>query len=199
MPKPSRIWEHFTKLGHVPGLRQKRALCNYCNHELYDAVKRCENHLETCKEADFDILRSYFGPSFRRRNRGQWSTRRNSTIQTVENPIIENSTALPDSSAFSMITDTCSFVSSTKTNMLGEKITMDLMFGLARDLFKIYDSMTGHDLVIHVGQAQNSQCLNAHSPILSARSPYFAAAIANNQIVFHEPSVTPRDFKILMR
>src|SRR5438128_1283441 len=125
MPKAGRIWNHFTKLGHVEGTSQKRARCNYCNYELHDAAKRCEKHLETCKKADLHIIRSYFGPNFQRRNRGQWSTRRSVTVQSsVQNPSIDSSTsALSDASASPMIIDS-SMVSSVGSNLrIGEKFT----------------------------------------------------------------------------
>ena len=54
------IWSHFEKLGNLPGYKQRRARCKYCDYELYDSSGRCEGHLKRCKLAPVQVLQSFF-------------------------------------------------------------------------------------------------------------------------------------------
>ncbi|CAJ0919997.1 3544_t:CDS:2 [Entrophospora sp. SA101] len=45
MPPLSKIWSHFTKLGHEATYKQERAQCNYCSHKLLAAANCCSQHL----------------------------------------------------------------------------------------------------------------------------------------------------------
>ena len=60
MPPLSKIWSHFTKLGHEATYKQERAQCNYCSHKLLAAANRCEQHLKKCTKVSHHVLNEYF-------------------------------------------------------------------------------------------------------------------------------------------
>ncbi|CAG8613337.1 24680_t:CDS:2, partial [Gigaspora rosea] len=41
-------WTYFTKLGHVPGFKQKRRLCTLCNTQINDAIRQARTHNKSC-------------------------------------------------------------------------------------------------------------------------------------------------------
>ncbi|KAG9289080.1 hypothetical protein G9A89_022389 [Geosiphon pyriformis] len=62
------------------------------------------------------------------------------------------------------------------------------------------------DVRIVIGEAPNIRTFHAHSPILAARSPYFAVALSsnelkreNNAIIFAKPNISPKIFEIILR
>ncbi|CAG8468181.1 19222_t:CDS:2 [Racocetra persica] len=76
---------------------------------------------------------------------------------------------------------------------------------LSNDLGYILENCTGHDVIIQAGDGNDMKEFKAHSIILSARCPYFRAAISSNWthkeggfIVFREPSISPRFFQIIL-
>ena len=84
--------------------------------------------------------------------------------------------------------------------------TTEPTFLLSSDLLKIYESSTAYDVLIIAGKEPNIEEFKAHSVILIARSPYFAAALStnwakkeNDVMIFTKPNITPQIFEILLR
>ncbi|CAG8507049.1 15598_t:CDS:2 [Cetraspora pellucida] len=80
-----------------------------------------------------------------------------------------------------------------------------LLTDLSSDLGYILKNCTGHDVIIQAGDGNDMKEFKAHSIILSARCPYFRAAISSNWthkeggfIIFKEPSISPRFFQIIL-
>ena len=85
---------------------------------------------------------------------------------------------------------------------------MTLIFhsGLSKDLSLILNDADDFDVVIQVGENQNSKEFRAHSVILRARSPYFKRALSadwatkeNNMIMFNKPNISPIVFDMILR
>ncbi|KAG9286310.1 hypothetical protein G9A89_014297 [Geosiphon pyriformis] len=77
---------------------------------------------------------------------------------------------------------------------------------LSNDFGNLLDSQNFSDVKIVVGEAPNIKTFHAHSPILAARSPYFAVALSsngikreNNTIIFDKPNISPKIFDIILR
>ncbi|KAG9294310.1 hypothetical protein G9A89_001815 [Geosiphon pyriformis] len=77
---------------------------------------------------------------------------------------------------------------------------------LSDDFGNLLDSQNFSDVKIVVGEAPNIRTFHAHSPILAARSPYFAVALSsngikreNNPIIFDKPNISPKIFEIILR
>ncbi|KAG9301909.1 hypothetical protein G9A89_004589 [Geosiphon pyriformis] len=77
---------------------------------------------------------------------------------------------------------------------------------LSDDFGNLLDSQNFSDVRIVIGEAPNIRTFNAHSPILAARSPYFAVALSsngikreNNAIIFAKPNISPNIFEIILR
>ena len=85
---------------------------------------------------------------------------------------------------------------------------MTLIFhsGLSKDLSLILDDADDYNVVIQVGENQNTKEFRAHSVILRARSPYFKSALStnwitkkDNMIMFNKPNVTPTVFDTILK
>ena len=61
---------------------------------------------------------------------------------------------------------------------------MALIFhsGLSKDFSLILNDSDDFNVIIHVGESQNTKEFRAHSVILRARSPYFKSALSANWI-----------------
>ncbi|KAG9284000.1 hypothetical protein G9A89_005329 [Geosiphon pyriformis] len=77
---------------------------------------------------------------------------------------------------------------------------------LSNDFGNLFNSQKFSDIRIIVGEAPNIRTFHAHSQILAARSPYFAAALSsnwikreNNIIIFPKPNISPKIFEIILR
>jgi hypothetical protein len=78
--------------------------------------------------------------------------------------------------------------------------------GLSKDLSLILNDADDFNVIIQVGENQNTKEFHAHSVILRARSPYFKCAFSsnwiskkNNMIIFNKPNVTPTVFDIILK
>jgi hypothetical protein len=74
------------------------------------------------------------------------------------------------------------------------------------DLEQLLTTEIGYDVIIYVGENENTKELHAHSNILCARSQYFNAAFSNEwaekkdgKFIFKKPNVSPQLFKIILR
>ena len=85
---------------------------------------------------------------------------------------------------------------------------MTLIFhsGLSKDLSLILNDADDFNVVIQVGEKQDTKEFRAHSVILRARSPYFKRALStdwttreNNMIVFNKPNISPNVFNMILR
>ncbi|KAG9305230.1 hypothetical protein G9A89_002385 [Geosiphon pyriformis] len=77
---------------------------------------------------------------------------------------------------------------------------------LSDDFGNLLDSQNFFDVRIVIGEAPNIRIFHAHSPILAARSPYFAVVLSsnelkreNNAIIFAKPNISPKIFEIILR
>ena len=62
------------------------------------------------------------------------------------------------------------------------------------------------DVIIQVGENENTKEFHAHSAILCARSSYFKSAFSsswvtkkNDMIMFNKPNVTPKIFDMILK
>jgi hypothetical protein len=77
---------------------------------------------------------------------------------------------------------------------------------LSKDFSLIINDADDYDVIIQVGENQNTKEFRAHSVILRARSPYFKAALSanwitrkNNMIMFNKPNITPIVFEMILK
>ncbi|POG81698.1 hypothetical protein GLOIN_2v1470532 [Rhizophagus irregularis DAOM 181602=DAOM 197198] len=77
---------------------------------------------------------------------------------------------------------------------------------LSKDLSLILNDADDYDVIIQVGDNQNTKEFRAHSVILRARSPYFKGALSanwitkkNNMMMFNKPNVTPIVFEMILK
>ncbi len=78
--------------------------------------------------------------------------------------------------------------------------------GLSKDLSIILKDADDFNVIIQVGENQNTKEFHAYSVILQARSPYFQSAFSsnwitkdNNMIIFNKPNITPIVFHIVLK
>ena len=78
--------------------------------------------------------------------------------------------------------------------------------GLSRDFSSILNDADDFNVIIQVGENQNTKEFRAHSVILRARSPYFKIAFSSNwiakkdnMIMFNKPNITPTVFDIILK
>ncbi len=78
--------------------------------------------------------------------------------------------------------------------------------GLSKDLSLILNDADDYNVIIQVGENQNTKEFRAHSFILRARSPYFKSAFSSNWIIkksniimFNKPNVTPIVFDMILK
>ena len=85
---------------------------------------------------------------------------------------------------------------------------MTLVFysSLSKDLSLILDDADDYNVIIQVGENENTKEFRAHSVILRARSSYFKSALSanwitkeNNMIMFNKPNVTPAVFDMILK
>ena len=85
-------------------------------------------------------------------------------------------------------------------------MTLIFHFSLLKDLSLILDNADDYNVIIQVGENQNTKEFRAHSVILRARSPYFKSAFStnwiikkDNMIMFSKPNVTPTVFDMILK
>ncbi|CAB4433034.1 unnamed protein product [Rhizophagus irregularis] len=79
-------------------------------------------------------------------------------------------------------------------------------FNLTKDLSSILEDSDDYNVIIQVGETNNTKEFRAHSVILRARSSYFKGALSSNwiekkdnMIMFNKPNVTPIVFDMILR
>ena len=77
--------------------------------------------------------------------------------------------------------------------------------GLSHDLSLMLNDADDHNVIIQVGENQNTKEFRAHSNILVARSPYFKSAFSagwvtknDNMIKFQKPNINPEVFEVIL-
>ncbi|RIA93797.1 hypothetical protein C1645_735245 [Glomus cerebriforme] len=77
---------------------------------------------------------------------------------------------------------------------------------LSKDLSLILNDADDYNVIIQVGENQNTKEFRAHSVILRARSSYFKGAFSsgwivnkNDMIVFNKPNITPIVFEMILK
>jgi hypothetical protein len=77
---------------------------------------------------------------------------------------------------------------------------------LSKDLLLILDDADDYNVIIRVGEDENTKEFRAHSVILRARSSYFKSALSsswitkkNDMIMFNKPNITPNVFDMILR
>ncbi|GBB98680.1 hypothetical protein RclHR1_00330007 [Rhizophagus clarus] len=78
--------------------------------------------------------------------------------------------------------------------------------GLSKDFSLILNDADDYNVIIQVGENDNTREFKAHSVILRARSPYFKSALSNewitkvnNMILFNKPNITPTVFDMILK
>ena len=79
--------------------------------------------------------------------------------------------------------------------------------GLSHDLSLMLNDADDHNVIIQVGEDQNTKEFRAHSNILRARSAYFKSALSagwttknnNNMIEFKKPNINPTVFEMILK
>jgi hypothetical protein len=87
-----------------------------------------------------------------------------------------------------------------------KKMTLKFYSGLSKDFSLILNNSDDYNVIIQVGENQNTKEFRAHSVILRARSPYFKSAFSadwitkkNDMIMFNKPNITPSVFDIILK
>jgi hypothetical protein len=77
---------------------------------------------------------------------------------------------------------------------------------LSKDLSSILNDADDYNVIIKVGEDQNTKEFQAHSVILRARSPYFKSALSNKwitkkdgMILFNKPNISPIVFELILK
>ena len=77
---------------------------------------------------------------------------------------------------------------------------------LSKDFSLILNDSDDFNVIIQVGEDQNTKEFRAHSVILRARSPYFKSGLSadwitkkNNMIMFNKPNITPTVFEMILK
>jgi len=85
-------------------------------------------------------------------------------------------------------------------------MTSILHSGLSKDLSLLLNDADDFNVIIQVGENQNTREFRAHSVILRARSPYFKSAFSsnwvikkNNMIMFNKSNITPIVFDMILK
>ncbi|KAG9306461.1 hypothetical protein G9A89_003571 [Geosiphon pyriformis] len=81
-----------------------------------------------------------------------------------------------------------------------------LLHALSRDFGTLLNNEIFVDVRIIIGDGSNTKTFHAYSPILAARSSYFAVALSsnwvkreNNTIIFSKPNISPQMFEMILR
>ncbi|GBC08631.1 hypothetical protein RclHR1_08270008 [Rhizophagus clarus] len=76
---------------------------------------------------------------------------------------------------------------------------------LSEDIGMLLETSENYDVIIYSGEENDIQKFKAHSQILSARSPYFRAALSDNwakkegnTFILKKPNIPPSIFKVLL-
>lgn len=84
-------------------------------------------------------------------------------------------------------------------------MTTFFYFNLTKDLSSILEDSDDYNVIIQVGETNNTKEFRAHSVILRARSSYFKGAFSkgwitneNSMIVFKKPNITPIIFDMIL-
>src|ERR1051325_2191442 len=87
-----------------------------------------------------------------------------------------------------------------------EKMSFECYQEIVDDYEKLLETDEGYDVVIHAGENENIKEIRAHSIILCVRTQYFRKALSNDlpkdkdgKIIFKMPSISPQNFKIILR
>ena len=77
---------------------------------------------------------------------------------------------------------------------------------LSKDFSLILNDADDYNVIIKVGENENTKEFRAHSVILRARSPYFKGALSsswikkeNDMIIFNKPNISPVIFNMILR
>lgn len=77
---------------------------------------------------------------------------------------------------------------------------------LVKDISLLLNDSDYFNVIIHVGENENTKEFKAHSIILCARSNYFKCAFSNkwvsmnnNMITFIKPNISPNIFEIILK
>jgi hypothetical protein len=77
---------------------------------------------------------------------------------------------------------------------------------LSKDLSLILDDSDDYNVIIKVGENENTKEFRVHSVILRARSPYFKGALSsswitkkNGMIMFNKPNIAPNIFDMILK
>ena len=85
---------------------------------------------------------------------------------------------------------------------------MTLIFhsSLSKDLSLLLNDADDYNVIIKVGENQNTKEFRAHSVILRARSSYFKSAFSSDwitkkdgMIMFDKPNITPTIFDMVLK
>jgi hypothetical protein len=85
---------------------------------------------------------------------------------------------------------------------------MTLIFhsGLLKDISSILNDADDFNVIIQVGENNNTKEFRAHSIILRARCPYFKSALSsewitkkNDMIMFNKPNIKPTVFEMVLK
>ena len=78
--------------------------------------------------------------------------------------------------------------------------------GLSKDFSLILNDSDDFNVIIQVGENQDTKEFQAHSLILRARSSYFKSAFSarwitkkNDMIMFNKPNITPKVFDLILK
>lgn len=78
--------------------------------------------------------------------------------------------------------------------------------GLSKDFSLLLNNADDFNVIIQVGENNNTREFRVHSVILRARSPYFKSALSNewitkrnDMIVFNKPNITPLIFDMVLK
>ena len=105
---------------------------------------------------------------------------------------------------------TCRFLKSPIRNInfnstaCSIRMTSNFHLGLLKDI-SLMLSADDYNVIIQVGETNNSKEFHAHSNILRARSPYFKSIFSsddikkeNNVITLCKPNITPTVFEMIL-
>lgn len=87
-----------------------------------------------------------------------------------------------------------------------EKVHGEFLSSLSRDLSMLLVDTEDYNMIINVGEKDNTKTFRVHSIILRVRSPYFRTALSNewakienNLITFNKPNIRPIVFEVILK
>ena len=85
------------------------------------------------------------------------------------------------------------------------KMTLIFHSNLSKDLSLILNDADDYNVIVQVGESENTKEFRAHSVILRAHSPYFKGTLSsywitkkNDMIIFNKPNITPSVFDMVL-